>query len=80
MRKRPARSIAALAIALAAPAGAQVARPTQNLQAPVKTFGRVSYDARSLMIDGQRRIIWSSEFHPFRLPSPDLWRDVLQKM
>ncbi|MET3761916.1 beta-galactosidase [Sphingomonas sp. UYEF23] len=80
MRKRPARSIVALAIALAAPAGAQVARPTQNLQAPVKTFGRVSYDARSLMIDGQRRIIWSSEFHPFRLPSPDLWRDVLQKM
>ncbi|MGK6319436.1 glycoside hydrolase family 35 protein [Sphingomonas sp. DT-204] len=32
------------------------------------------------MIDGKRLVIWSSEFHPFRLPSPDLWRDVLQKM
>jgi beta-galactosidase GanA len=40
----------------------------------------VSYDARSLMIDGKRTIIWSSEMHAFRLPSPDLWRDVLQKM
>ena len=32
------------------------------------------------MIDGKRKLIWSSEFHPFRLPSPDLWRDILQKM
>ena len=64
----------------AAPAAAQVARATENLSAPVKTFGRVAYDARSLMIDGKRVVIWSSEFHPFRLPSPDLWRDILQKM
>lgn len=59
---------------------AQQARETQNLAAPVKTFGRVSFDARSLMIDGKRTIIWSSEMHHFRLPSPDLWRDILQKM
>ena len=65
---------------LASAAPAQTARPTENLAAPVKTFGRVSYDARSLMIDGKRKVIWSSEFHPFRLPSPDLWRDILQKM
>ncbi|RDE07217.1 glycoside hydrolase family 35 protein [Sphingomonas aracearum] len=71
---------AILASALAIPASAQVARVTQNLQAPVKTFGRVSYDARSLMIDGKRLVVWSSEMHPFRLPSPDLWRDILQKM
>jgi beta-galactosidase GanA len=62
------------------PAMAQDAKPTANLSAPVKTFGRVSFDARSLMIDGKRQILWSGEFHPFRLPSPDLWRDVLQKM
>ena len=24
--------------------------------------------------------LWSGEMHPFRLPSPSLWRDVLQKM
>jgi len=67
-------------VALASPALAQEARPTANLGAPAKTFGRVAYDARSLMIDGKRLIIWSSEMHAFRLPSPDLWRDVLQKM
>lgn len=66
--------------ALAMPVAAQVARPTANLAAPVKTFGRVSYDARSLMVDGQRLVVWGGEFHPFRLPSPDLWRDILQKM
>ena len=32
------------------------------------------------MIDGQRTFIWSGEFHYWRLPSPDLWRDMLQKM
>ena len=32
------------------------------------------------MIDGDRTFIWSGEFHPFRLPSPSLWFDVLQKM
>jgi beta-galactosidase GanA len=40
----------------------------------------ISYDNYSLMIDGKRTYIWSGEFHYFRLPSPDLWRDVLQKM
>ncbi len=69
-----------LAVVLATTAHGQVAKPTENLAAPVKTFGRVSYDARSLMIDGKRQVIWSAEFHPFRLPSPDLWRDVLQKL
>ncbi|WP_088184874.1 glycoside hydrolase family 35 protein [Sphingobium sp. Z007] len=70
----------ALAIPLAAPLAAQEAKQTANLSAPVKTFGRVSYDARSLMVDGKRLVIWGGEFHPFRLPSPDLWRDILQKM
>ncbi|HEX8631047.1 MAG TPA: beta-galactosidase [Catenuloplanes sp.] len=40
----------------------------------------VTFDRYSLMIGGKRTFIWSGEFHPFRLPSPDLWRDVLQKM
>ncbi|WP_333574321.1 glycoside hydrolase family 35 protein [Sphingomonas sp.] len=75
---RPALFATTLLAAL--PAAAQEAKPTANLAAPVKTFGRVSFDARSLMIDGKRTVIWSSEMHAFRLPSPDLWRDVLQKM
>lgn len=69
-----------VAASMLTPAMAQTAKPTANLAAPVKKFGRVSYDARSLMIDGKRLTIWSAEVHAFRLPSPDLWRDVLQKM
>ena len=40
----------------------------------------ITWDAYSLLIDGQRTFVWSGEFHPFRLPSPSLWRDVLQKL
>jgi beta-galactosidase GanA len=40
----------------------------------------VSYDRWSLKIDGKRTFLWAGEFHPFRLPSPDAWRDVLEKM
>lgn len=40
----------------------------------------ITYDHYSLLIDGKRVFIYSGEFHPFRLPSPDLWRDVLEKM
>ncbi|QDK35029.1 beta-galactosidase [Sphingomonas sp. IC081] len=72
--------LALLLSAAPLPALAQDAKPTADLAAPVQTFGRISFDARSLMIDGKRQVIWSGEFHPFRLPSPDLWRDVLQKM
>jgi beta-galactosidase GanA len=73
-------TLCASALLLSGLANAQVATFTPDLQGPVKTFGRVSFDARSLMIDGKRQVIWSSEMHAFRLPSPDLWRDVLQKM
>lgn len=40
----------------------------------------VSFDKYSLIVDGRRVVLWSGEFHPFRLPSPPLWADVLQKM
>jgi beta-galactosidase GanA len=40
----------------------------------------ITYDHYSLMIDSKRIFIYSGEFHPFRLPSPDLWRDVFEKM
>ena len=41
---------------------------------------RITWDSQSLSIDGMRTFIWSGEMHPFRLPSPSLWRDVLEKM
>src|SRR5947209_821097 len=40
----------------------------------------VTWDKYSLQVDGKRVYVWSGEFHPFRLPNPDLWRDMLQKM
>ena len=63
-------ALLAAASLLALPATAQEARQTANFHAPVKTFGRVSYDARSLMIDGKRTIIWSSEMHASACPRP----------
>ena len=41
---------------------------------------QVTYDNYSLMVDGQRVFVYSGEVHPFRLPSPSLWLDVLQKI
>src|ERR671932_605808 len=68
-----ARALAALALTVAVAA----ATPAAAAAAPAHT---VSYDHYSLKLDGQRLYVWSGEFHYWRLPSPDLWRDVLQKM
>ncbi|HEY4146074.1 beta-galactosidase [Pinirhizobacter sp.] len=40
----------------------------------------VTYDRYSLLVDGKRIYLWSGSFHYWRLPSPSLWKDVLQKM
>src|SRR5262245_1353711 len=40
----------------------------------------VGFDSYSFLIDGQRVYLWSGEFHPYRLPSPELWKDIFQKM
>lgn len=40
----------------------------------------VTWDDKSLKIDGERLVVWSGEFHYWRLPSPDQWRDILQKL
>ncbi|MGQ3093886.1 MAG: beta-galactosidase [Roseateles sp.] len=55
---------------------AQIERAT----APKAKPKTVAWDRHSLIIDGRREMIFGGEFHPFRLPSPALWRDVLQKM
>src|SRR3954447_365639 len=48
--------------------------------APPKAGHTVTYDGYSFLIDGQRTYLWSGEFHSYRLPSPDLWMDIFQKM
>ncbi|KFZ09594.1 hypothetical protein V501_05524 [Pseudogymnoascus sp. VKM F-4519 (FW-2642)] len=40
----------------------------------------VTYDEHSLMVHGERIFVYSGEFHPYRLPVPDLWLDVFQKI
>ncbi|MFF3335493.1 beta-galactosidase [Streptomyces sp. NPDC002888] len=57
--------------------------PTGPAPAPPEADGKkhtIGFDRHSLLVDGHRLFVWSGEMHPFRLPSPSLWRDVLQKM
>ncbi|KAK7188532.1 hypothetical protein DPSP01_005498 [Paraphaeosphaeria sporulosa] len=39
----------------------------------------VTWDSGSLLVDGERIIVMSGEFHYQRLPVPELWLDVFQK-
>jgi beta-galactosidase GanA len=77
---------AALVVALCMLAGPAAAQPAAHraVSAPAAKAGgtahTVSYDGYSFKIDGKRVYIWSGEFHYFRLPSPDLWLDIFQKM
>ncbi len=80
---------AGLAAARPGSASASAARPLSRARpgqtAPATpAAGRpghqITFDQYSLMIDGRRLFVWSGEFHPFRLPSPSLWLDILQKM
>lgn len=40
----------------------------------------VTWDEYSIRVHGERVLLLSGEFHPFRLPSPGLWLDVFQKV
>ena len=80
---------AALGLALAGSGGAATGThgprsvPTGPPPPPPRADGRrhrIGHDAYSLLVDGRRLVLWSGEMHPFRLPSPSLWRDVLQKL
>ncbi|KAJ5166752.1 uncharacterized protein N7482_005533 [Penicillium canariense] len=40
----------------------------------------VTWDKHSLFVRGERIMVFSGEFHPFRLPVPDLWLDIFEKI
>lgn len=40
----------------------------------------VQWDHYSLMLNGERLLSFGGEFHPFRIPVPEIWLDVLEKM
>ncbi|KAL2256641.1 hypothetical protein VTK26DRAFT_1365 [Humicola hyalothermophila] len=48
--------------------------PPPSVKAPV------GWDKNSLVVLGIREMLFSGEFHPFRLPVPSLWWDVLEKI
>jgi beta-galactosidase GanA len=88
MVRRLVSGIAMLGLALAgiaaSPASAAPA-PASAVTPPPSAIGlgqphAITFDHYSLLIDGRRTYIWSGEFHYWRLPSPDAWLDVLQKM
>lgn len=48
--------------------------------AAAATATAVTWDRDSVIIGGQRVFLFSAEFHPWRLPVPQLWRDALYKL
>jgi hypothetical protein len=40
----------------------------------------VQWDHYSLIVNDERLFFWSGEFHYWRIPVPELWRDVLEKI
>ncbi|KAG9094270.1 hypothetical protein FS749_012782 [Ceratobasidium sp. UAMH 11750] len=72
---------ASVALGLVSAAG--IAR-TQNATVwPIHDTGLskvVQWDHYSLMVNGQRLFVWSGEFHYWRIPVPEVWRDILTKV
>ncbi|MFJ7899232.1 beta-galactosidase [Streptomyces sp. NPDC096198] len=65
------------------PSAAAASAPTGPPPKAPAADGRthtVGFDRYSMLVDGRRVVLWSGEMHPFRLPSPSLWRDVLHKL
>jgi len=40
----------------------------------------IQWDHYSLLVNGERLFLFGGEMHPFRLPVPELWEDILQKI
>ncbi|GAB7346927.1 hypothetical protein MBLNU459_g1992t3 [Dothideomycetes sp. NU459] len=56
---------------------------TAQEQFPIKNDGQtdlVQWDHYSMIINGERLFIWSGEMHYWRIPVPELWLDILQKI
>ncbi|MGV9366173.1 beta-galactosidase [Amycolatopsis sp. NPDC003731] len=77
-RRRCRTLFTVLLAALLAFAG--VAVPQAAAAPPPRPTHTVTYDGYSFLVDGSRTYLWSGEFHSYRLPSPDLWLDIFQKM
>lgn len=50
---------------------------------PIKDSGytdAVQWDHYSFLINGKRQFLFGGEMHPFRIPVPEMWQDVVQKI
>ncbi|KAH9919183.1 glycoside hydrolase superfamily [Epithele typhae] len=59
------------------------ASPIAAAEPPRKSNGLtdvVQWDNYTVFLNDQRMFLYSGEFHTFRLPVPDLWLDIFQKM
>ena len=65
-------ALCGLLLALFVPASAQIKSTGLTTD--------VEWDEHSLYIFGQRVFILSGEVHPWRVPNPDLWADIFQKI
>ncbi|SDF50047.1 Beta-galactosidase, domain 3 [Massilia sp. PDC64] len=75
------RPLAGVAAGVAAPDMlAERARDVTDAVRPRGAPQQVGWDPYSLTVGGRRVVVWSGEIHPFRLPDPAQWRDVIQKM
>ncbi|KAF5024390.1 hypothetical protein F66182_3476 [Fusarium sp. NRRL 66182] len=73
-------SLSTAGLLASALAGLSVA---QDAQVPIQDNGLtniVEWDDHSYLINGERIFIFSGEFHYWRLPVPELWRDLLEKI
>lgn len=50
------------------------------IAAATNSSSPVTWDEYSLSINGERLFVFSGEFHYMRLPVPELWLDIFQKL
>ncbi|GAB2617207.1 beta-galactosidase [Streptomyces capparidis] len=75
----PLLVLAAVAAVLASLLAVPASSSAQPATRAAEVRHTVTYDRHSLKIDNERVLLRGAEFHYFRLPSPDLWRDILEK-
>lgn len=76
----PGRLLGTAAMASSFGVMGEEAKAFEKVAAPKGRPKTIAWDQYSLKVDGKRIVVWSGEIHPFRLPNPSLWRDVIQKM
>ncbi|KAK3941395.1 family 35 glycosyl hydrolase [Diplogelasinospora grovesii] len=75
----PSRAICALLTYTAAAVYAQNEDPQWPLHSNGLTTA-VEWDHYSFLVNDQRLFVFSGEFHYWRFPVPELWRDLLEKV